>query len=119
VKALFQHPRFADEVRLSGVNSINWARVAAQALPALHLRHPAMRVEDEHVDVVEAAERLDGGAAGIARMQLGDNLFLLELHHGPTLAFKDVAMQLLGRLMDPPWSSAGAAPPTPGHAGRG
>ncbi len=32
--------------------------------------------------------------------QLGDNLFLLELHHGPTLAFKDVAMQLLGRLMD-------------------
>ncbi|ACL55312.1 threonine synthase [Methylobacterium nodulans] len=33
-------------------------------------------------------------------VQLGDNLFLLELHHGPTLAFKDVAMQLLGRLMD-------------------
>ena len=32
--------------------------------------------------------------------QLGDNLFLLELFHGPTLAFKDVAMQLLGRLMD-------------------
>ncbi|WP_298966296.1 threonine synthase [uncultured Methylobacterium sp.] len=33
-------------------------------------------------------------------VQLDDNLFLLELHHGPTLAFKDVAMQLLGRLMD-------------------
>ncbi|MCJ2071373.1 threonine synthase [Methylobacterium sp. J-030] len=32
--------------------------------------------------------------------QLDDNLFLLELFHGPTLAFKDVAMQLLGRLMD-------------------
>lgn len=32
--------------------------------------------------------------------QLGDNLFVLELFHGPTLAFKDVAMQLLGRLMD-------------------
>jgi threonine synthase len=31
--------------------------------------------------------------------QLGDNLFLLELFHGPTLAFKDLAMQLLGRLM--------------------
>ncbi|MGO9683716.1 MAG: pyridoxal-phosphate dependent enzyme, partial [Beijerinckiaceae bacterium] len=31
--------------------------------------------------------------------QLGDNLFLLELFHGPTFAFKDVAMQLLGRLM--------------------
>src|SRR6478736_4758080 len=26
--------------------------------------------------------------------------FILELFHGPTLAFKDLAMQLLGRLMD-------------------
>ena len=33
-------------------------------------------------------------------VQIADNLFVLELFHGPTLAFKDVAMQLLGRLMD-------------------
>ena len=33
-------------------------------------------------------------------VQVGDNLFVQELFHGPTLAFKDVAMQLLGRLMD-------------------
>ncbi|MFC7399457.1 threonine synthase [Chelatococcus sp. GCM10030263] len=33
-------------------------------------------------------------------VQVGDNLFLLELFHGPTLAFKDVAMQLLARMMD-------------------
>jgi len=33
-------------------------------------------------------------------VQLDSNQFLLELFHGPTLAFKDVAMQLLGRLMD-------------------
>ena len=32
--------------------------------------------------------------------QLGVNTFVLELHHGPTLAFKDLAMQLLARLMD-------------------
>ena len=32
--------------------------------------------------------------------QLGPGLFLLELFHGPTLAFKDVAMQLLARLYD-------------------
>ena len=34
--------------------------------------------------------------------QLDANHFLLELFHGPTIAFKDVAMQLLARLMD--WS---------------
>jgi threonine synthase len=32
--------------------------------------------------------------------QLGMSDFLLELFHGPTLAFKDLAMQLLGQLMD-------------------
>jgi threonine synthase len=33
-------------------------------------------------------------------VQLNDNLFVLELFHGPTLAFKDLAMQLVSRLMD-------------------
>jgi threonine synthase len=32
--------------------------------------------------------------------QVGPHQFLLELFHGPTLAFKDVAMQLISRLMD-------------------
>ncbi len=33
-------------------------------------------------------------------VQLGSSLFVLELFHGPTLAFKDLAMQLVARLMD-------------------
>jgi threonine synthase len=33
-------------------------------------------------------------------VQLGPSLFVLELFHGPTLAFKDLAMQLVARLMD-------------------
>jgi len=33
-------------------------------------------------------------------VQLGANQWLLELFHGPTLAFKDFALQLLGRLLD-------------------
>ena len=39
-------------------------------------------------------------AARAPLVQLDDNLFLLELFHGPTLAFKDFAMQFLGRLMN-------------------
>ena len=39
-------------------------------------------------------------AAKAPLVQIDDNLFLLELFHGPTLAFKDFAMQWLGRLVD-------------------
>ena len=38
--------------------------------------------------------------AVVPLVQLGPNDWLLELFHGPTLAFKDVAMQILARLMD-------------------
>ena len=33
-------------------------------------------------------------------VQLNSKLWLMELHRGPTIAFKDVALQLLGRLFD-------------------
>jgi threonine synthase len=41
-------------------------------------------------------------------VQVGDNLFVLELFHGPTLAFKDVAMRLLAQLMDHVLKARGA-----------
>jgi threonine synthase len=41
------------------------------------------------------------GRAAVAPLaQIDDNLFALELFHGPTLAFKDFAMQWLGRAMN-------------------
>ncbi|WP_149142729.1 threonine synthase [Gemmobacter caeruleus] len=40
-----------------------------------------------------------GHAARAPLKQLGPNHFLLELFHGPTLAFKDFAMQLIGQMM--------------------
>ncbi len=39
-------------------------------------------------------------AAVAPLVQLGPNDWVLELFHGPTLAFKDFALQLLGRLFD-------------------
>ena len=33
-------------------------------------------------------------------VEIGPNEYLLELFHGPTLAFKDVALQLVGKLFD-------------------
>lgn len=43
----------------------------------------------------------DFGHKAVAPLvQIGSNDWLLELFHGPTLAFKDVAMQILARLFD-------------------
>ena len=41
-----------------------------------------------------------GHAAVAPLAQLEAGLWALELFHGPTLAFKDMAMQLLGRMFD-------------------
>jgi threonine synthase len=41
-------------------------------------------------------------------VQIDRNRWVLELFHGPTLAFKDVAMQLLARLMDHVLASRGS-----------
>jgi threonine synthase len=50
--------------------------------------------------MLDAAYATFDHAAVTPLVQLDDNLFFLELFHGPTLAFKDVAMQLLARMMD-------------------
>ena len=41
-----------------------------------------------------------GHAARAPLVQLGPADWVLELHHGPTLAFKDFAMQLIARMFD-------------------
>jgi len=47
---------------------------------------------------IEAAYAGFNHPARAPLMQIAPNQFLLELFHGPTLAFKDFAMQIIGRL---------------------
>ena len=56
--------------------------------------------EAELLRMTRAAYAGFGHAATAPLVQVEPNLFSLELFHGPTLAFKDMAMQLLGRLFD-------------------
>ncbi|WP_373354227.1 threonine synthase [Pseudoroseicyclus sp. CXY001] len=53
----------------------------------------------ELIRLIAAAYGEFAHAARAPVKQLGPKHFLLELFHGPTLAFKDFAMQLIGQLM--------------------
>jgi threonine synthase len=46
--------------------------------------------------------------ATVPLVQLGPDVFALELFHGPTLAFKDLALQLVGQLFEHVLSARGA-----------
>ncbi|MGC4019829.1 MAG: hypothetical protein QM793_11800 [Muricomes sp.] len=53
--------------------------------------------EDEFRGIIAPAYACFDHAARTPLVQIGPNESLLELFHGPTLAFKDVAMQLIGQ----------------------
>ena len=59
----------------------------------------AFSAADLRADIEAAYAGFD--APAIAPLsELGKDTWLLELFHGPTFAFKDIAMQVLARLMD-------------------
>ncbi|WP_225029288.1 threonine synthase [Xinfangfangia pollutisoli] len=55
--------------------------------------------DDEFRGLLARAYAGFGHAARAPLKQLGPNHFLMELFHGPTLAFKDFAMQIIGQMM--------------------
>jgi threonine synthase len=90
-----------------------WPRLGAQTIASFAGRPYA----EVAVDVIRPFIGDSIGSADLSRMareaygsfrhpavaplaQLDASTFALELFHGPTLAFKDLAMQLLARLMD-------------------
>ena len=54
--------------------------------------------DSEFAQIIGKAYAGFGHDARAPLVQLGSNHFLLELFHGPTLAFKDFAMQLIGQM---------------------
>ena len=80
---------------------------ALQGLPyeevALRVMRPFMGETFDDVTLRRLIANAYAGFGHRARAplkQLGDNHFLLELFHGPTLAFKDFAMQLIGQMFE-------------------
>jgi threonine synthase len=87
------------------ISAAEWRRLRGLPYPALAARLLSPFVGDS----LDAAtlERLCAEAyrgfvhpAVVPLVQIDHARFVLELFHGPTLAFKDVALQLLGRLFD-------------------
>jgi threonine synthase len=87
--------RRPDEIRaLAGVP---YARAAVEVMsPFIAGDFPAPALEAITADAYAGFRH----AATAPLVQIEPNLFALELFHGPTLAFKDFAMQWLGRAMD-------------------
>ncbi|QYK43192.1 MAG: threonine synthase [Paracoccaceae bacterium] len=63
--------------------------------------------DDEFRGLVAAAYAGFGHVARAPLVQLAPGHFLLELFHGPTLAFKDFAMQLIGQMMQAQLAKSG------------
>jgi threonine synthase len=92
---------------------VEWPQLAPEAIRALRGRSYAEiavaviapfvgdAVDQATLQRLVAGAYADFGHAAVAPLkQLGPELWLLELFHGPTLAFKDYALQLVGPLFD-------------------
>lgn len=86
----------ADQLR--SLRRLTYPELAARILalfaePEIPEAELALLAEEAYID-------FDGYPDPAPLKPIGGNLHLLELFHGPTLAFKDYALQLLGRLFD-------------------
>jgi len=97
-------PQFS-KAKITAMKDMSYAEVAVQvmlpfvqgAVDETDLR----RIVEETYDVFE-------GDDPAPLVKLGENEYLLELFHGPTLAFKDYALQFLGRMFDHVLAKRGA-----------
>lgn len=82
---------------LAGMAGLSYAEIAFRVMQP----YVGGEIDDETFrDLVTDAYATFSHEAVVPLNQLDSNHFLLELFHGPTLAFKDIALQLLGRILD-------------------
>jgi threonine synthase len=74
-----------------------YAEVAAEVIRPFA---GASMTQAELLRLAQAAYGTFRHPAVVPLVQVDTNLFVAELFHGPTLAFKDLAMQLVARMMD-------------------
>jgi threonine synthase len=90
-----------------------WPQIAAADLPrlakmsysdlAVEIMYPYVEgsfAREEFAELVHQSYATFDSDEVTPLHKLGDDEYLLELYHGPTFAFKDVALQLLGRLFE-------------------
>ena len=89
-------PRFS-EAEIRAMRGLTYPDLAARIMAPFVT--PSL-TEDELLALCHGVYGDFGHAAVSPLVQLDQQHWLLELFHGPTLAFKDVALQLLGRLFE-------------------
>jgi threonine synthase len=82
------------------IRSLSQARYAELAARLMAPYVGGAVAEDDFAALVEDAYAGFDHPEVTPLRRVGDGEYLLELFHGPTLAFKDLALQLLGRLFD-------------------
>ena len=89
-------PRFSDD-DLRALRGLDYPELACAVMaPFLDDAISTSTFEN----IVRDAYGIFDHSAVTPLVQLDSDLWLMELFHGPTLAFKDVALQLLGRMLE-------------------
>ncbi|WP_047518262.1 threonine synthase [Methylophilus sp. Q8] len=101
-----QYPQFSD-ADLNAMRGMNYRELAFAILSRLvddsdipHTDLNAIIDKTYRAEVYQYARAGQNAADITPTLKLEDNLYLLSLSNGPTLAFKDMAMQLLGNLFE-------------------
>ncbi|WP_024929937.1 threonine synthase [Methylophilus sp. OH31] len=101
-----QYPQFSD-ADLNAMRGMNYRELAFAILSRLvdnsdipHTDLKAIIDKTYRAEVYQYARAGQNAEDITPTLKLEDNLYLLSLSNGPTLAFKDMAMQLLGNLFE-------------------